>query len=104
MPPAYAEKPKPMEARRHDTLPNQGIGVPARSLFDRGETSRQDSGLGVPAPESKSTGTLKGEVDDDADFVKKVEREFVGNVDDLLKQVRSMGKGTQYYVPMNAQS
>jgi len=31
----------------------------------------------------------------DVDFVKRSE-----DVDDLLKQVRNMGKGTQYYVPM----
>jgi deoxyadenosine/deoxycytidine kinase len=31
----------------------------------------------------------------DVDFVKRPE-----DVDDLLKQIRSMGRGTQYYVPM----
>jgi deoxyguanosine kinase len=31
----------------------------------------------------------------DVDFVKRSE-----DVDDLLKQIKSMGKGTQYYVPM----
>jgi deoxyadenosine/deoxycytidine kinase len=33
----------------------------------------------------------------DVDFVKRPE-----DVDDLLKQIRSMGKGTQYYVPMGS--
>jgi deoxyadenosine/deoxycytidine kinase len=33
----------------------------------------------------------------EVDFVKRPE-----DVDDLLKQVRSMGKGTQYYVPMGS--
>lgn len=32
----------------------------------------------------------------DVDFVKRSE-----DVDDLLKQIQSMGKGTQYYVPMS---
>ena len=31
----------------------------------------------------------------EVDFVKRAE-----DVDDLLRQVRQMGKGTQYYVPM----
>ena len=31
----------------------------------------------------------------DVDFVSRAE-----DVDDLLKQIRSMGKGTQYYVPL----
>ncbi len=79
-------KPGPMETHRYEAIPRQGIGVPAKSLFDRRERSGAD-GMGMPAPESKSTGTLKGEVDDDADFVKKVEKEFVGNVDDLLKRL-----------------
>ncbi len=30
----------------------------------------------------------------DVDFVKRAE-----DLDDLVKQIRSMGKGTQYYVP-----
>ena len=30
----------------------------------------------------------------DVDFVKNAE-----DLDDLMKQIRSMGKGTQYYVP-----
>jgi deoxyguanosine kinase len=33
----------------------------------------------------------------DVDFVKRPE-----DVDDLLKQIRTMGKGTQYYVPMGS--
>ena len=33
------------------------------------------------------------------DFVKRPE-----DVDDLLKQIRSMGKGTQYYVPLGSKS
>jgi deoxyadenosine/deoxycytidine kinase len=33
----------------------------------------------------------------DVDFVKRPE-----DVDDLLKQIKSMGKGTQYYVPMSS--
>ncbi len=81
------EKPGPMETHRYNMAPRQGIGVPARSLFDKSEPPRPVDGMGMPAPEAKSTGTLKGEVDDDADFVRKVEREFVGNVDDLLKRL-----------------
>ncbi len=81
------EKPRPMETHRYDMAPRQGIGVPAKSLFDRSDPSRSSDGMGMPAPESKSTGTLKGDMDDDADFVRKVEREFVGNVDDLLKRL-----------------
>ncbi len=81
------EKPRPMETHRYDMAPRQGIGVPAKSLFDRSDPSHSSDGMGMPAPESKSTGTLKGDMDDDADFVRKVEREFVGNVDDLLKRL-----------------
>jgi hypothetical protein len=81
------EAPRPMETHRYDTIPRQGIGVPAKSLFDKSDRPHSSDGMGMPAPESKSTGTLKGEVDDDADFVKKVEKEFVGNVDDLLKRL-----------------
>ena len=33
----------------------------------------------------------------DVDFVKSSE-----DLDDLIKQIRSMGKGTQYYVPMGS--
>jgi hypothetical protein len=76
-----------METHRYDTIPRQGIGVPAKSLFDKSDRPHSSDGMGMPAPESKSTGTLKGEIDDDADFVKKVEKEFVGNVDDLLKRL-----------------
>jgi len=81
------EKPRPMETHRHDMIPRQGIGVPAKSLFDRSDRHHSNDGMGMPAPESKSTGTLKGDMDDDADFVRKVEKEFVGNVDDLLKRL-----------------
>jgi deoxyguanosine kinase len=35
----------------------------------------------------------------DVDFVKRSE-----DVDDLLKQIKSMGKGTQYYVPMSSKA
>ncbi len=85
--PKLPEKPGPMETHRYDATSRQGIGVPAKSLFDRRDRSRPGDGMGMPAPESKSTGTLKGDVDEDADFVKKVEKEFVGNVDDLLKRL-----------------
>ena len=33
----------------------------------------------------------------DVDFVSRAE-----DVEDLLKQIRSMGKGTQYYVPLGS--
>ena len=33
----------------------------------------------------------------EVDFVKRAE-----DVDDLIKQIRQMGKGTQYYVPMGS--
>jgi len=87
--PRPLEKPRPMETHRYDMIPRQGIGVPAKSLFDRSERTAHGAadGMGMPAPESKSTGTLKGDMDDDADFVRKVEKEFVGNVDDLLKRL-----------------
>jgi hypothetical protein len=81
------EKPRPMETHRYDMIPRQGIGVPAKSLFEKSDRPHSNEGMGMPAPESKSTGTLKGDMDDDADFVKKVEKEFVGNVDDLLKRL-----------------
>ncbi|HTX44342.1 MAG TPA: hypothetical protein VMC61_06390, partial [Methanocella sp.] len=84
--PKPLEKPRPMETHRYEAIPRQGIGVPAKSLFDKRDHAGTE-GMGMPAPESKSTGTLKGEIDDDADFVKKVEKEFVGNVDDLLKRL-----------------
>ena len=35
----------------------------------------------------------------DVDFVKSSE-----DLDDLIKQIRSMGKDTQYYVPMGSKS
>jgi hypothetical protein len=85
--PRPMEKPGPMETHRYDMIPRQGIGVPAKSLFERSDRPHSSDGMGMPAPESKSTGTLKGDMDDDADFVKKVEKEFVGNVDDLLKRL-----------------
>lgn len=85
--PKPPEKPKPMETHRYETMPRQGIGVPAKSLFDKRDRPLAIDGMGMPAPESKSTGTLKGDMDDDADFVRKVEKEFVGNVDDLLKRL-----------------
>ncbi|WP_174589692.1 hypothetical protein [Methanocella conradii] len=46
-----------------------------------------EGGMGTPAPAPRSTGTLKGDMDDDVDFVKKVEKEFMGNVDDLLNRL-----------------
>jgi hypothetical protein len=78
------EQPGPMETHRFDSSPRQVPGISAKALFDRGVNA--DS-MGTPAPESKSTGALKGDIDDDADFVRKVEKEFVGNVDDLLKRL-----------------
>src|SRR5271157_95440 len=83
------DTPKHFDTIKSEAPAKQGIGIPARSLFEK--TDRQsynvEGGLGMPAPESRSTGTLKGDMDDDADFVKKVEKEFVGNVDDLLKRL-----------------
>jgi deoxyadenosine/deoxycytidine kinase len=35
----------------------------------------------------------------DVDFVRRAE-----DLDDLIKQIRNMGKGTQYYVPLGAKS
>jgi outer membrane biosynthesis protein TonB len=78
------EQPRPMETHRLDSIPLQGVS--AKVIFDRNERFNGDA-MGTPAPESKSTGALKGDIDDDADFVKKVEKEFVGNVDDLLKRL-----------------
>ena len=80
---------KPAEAAKPDAHSRQGMGIPARSLFEKNDRQAYnvEGALGTPAPESRSTGTLKGDMDDDADFVKKVEKEFVGNVDDLLKRL-----------------
>ncbi|BAI62561.1 hypothetical protein MCP_2489 [Methanocella paludicola SANAE] len=78
------EQPGPMETHRFDASPKQVPGISAKALFDRGVNAES---MGTPAPESKSTGALKGDIDDDADFVRKVEKEFVGNVDDLLKRL-----------------
>ncbi len=77
---------RPMEIHRFDVMPRQGPGISTRALFEK--TDRQgDAGMGAPAPEPKSTGALMGDLDDDADFVMRVEKEFVGNVDDLLKRL-----------------
>ncbi len=68
--------------------PRNEIGIPARALLER--TDRQAysvEGLGTPVPEVKSSSTMKGDMDADIDFVKKVESEFVGNVDELLKRL-----------------
>ncbi len=78
------EQPGPMETHRFDASPRPVPGISAKALFDRGANAES---MGTPAPESKSTGALKGDIDDDADFVRKVENEFVGNVDDLLKRL-----------------
>ncbi|HTY91962.1 MAG TPA: hypothetical protein VMC84_12370 [Methanocella sp.] len=80
------EQPGPMETHRFDASPKHVPGVSAKALFDKGARQAAD-GIGTPAPESKSTGALKGDMEDDADYVKKVENEFVGNVDDLLKRL-----------------
>jgi hypothetical protein len=78
-PPIKAEPPKPMETQRYER-------APTKAIFEKPDR-HMDGSIGTPAPESKSTGSLKGDMDDDADFVKKVEKEFVGNVDDLLKRL-----------------
>ncbi|HTX43438.1 MAG TPA: hypothetical protein VMC61_01820, partial [Methanocella sp.] len=75
---------KPMETHRFDASPKQVPGVSTKALFDK---SFSPEGMGTPAPESKSTGALKGDMEDDADYVRKIEKEFVGNVDDLLKRL-----------------
>ncbi len=64
------------------------MGIPARALLEK--TDRQAysmEGLGTPVPEVKTASTMKGELDEDIDYVKKVENEFVGNVDELLKRL-----------------
>ena len=79
-----AEPPQPMP----ENGPRREIGIPARALLER--TDRQAysvEGLGTPVPEVKSASTMKGDMDADIDFVKKVESEFVGNVDELLKRL-----------------
>lgn len=71
-----------------ENSPRNEIGIPARALLER--TDRQAysvEGLGTPVPEMKSSSTMKGDMDADIDFVKKVESEFVGNVDELLKRL-----------------
>ncbi len=78
------ESPQPMP----ENGPRNEIGIPARALLER--TDRQAysvEGLGTPVPEVKSSSTMKGDMDADIDFVKKVESEFVGNVDELLKRL-----------------
>jgi hypothetical protein len=81
-----SEMPKPLETIKPNTASRQGL--PSKSIFEKGDSPVfATDGTGTPAPESRSTGALKGDMDDDADFVKKVEKEFVGNVDELLKRL-----------------
>jgi hypothetical protein len=81
-----SEMPKPLETIKPNTASRQGL--PSKSIFEKGDSPGfVTEAIGTPAPESRSTGTLKGDMDDDADFVKKVEKEFVGNVDELLKRL-----------------
>jgi len=73
-----------METHRLDSSLKPVPGVSTKALFEKNFGT---DGMGMPAPESKSTGALKGDMEDDADYVKKIEKEFVGNVDDLLKRL-----------------
>lgn len=75
---------KPLEARRADA-PARAIGSISEKA-DR-QVYNVDGGMGTPAPAHRPTGTLKGDLEDDVDFVKKVEKEFIGNVDDLLNRL-----------------
>ena len=77
-------QPRPMETHRLDSSLKPVPGVSTKALFEKNFGT---DGMGMPAPESKSTGALKGDMEDDADYVKKIEKEFVGNVDDLLKRL-----------------
>jgi hypothetical protein len=84
MPVRRAEPPQqmPENIQRHE------MGIPARALLERSDRQAYSvEGLGTPVPEVKSTSTMKGDMDADIDFVKKVESEFVGNVDELLKRL-----------------
>jgi hypothetical protein len=68
--------------------PRYEMGIPARALLERSDRQAYSvEGLGTPVPEVKSSSTMKGDMDADIDFVKKVESEFVGNVDELLKRL-----------------
>ena len=79
-----SEPPQPMA----NNVPRREIGIPARSLLEKADRQAYSvEGLGTPVPEVKSASTMKGDMDADIDFVKKVESEFVGNVDELLKRL-----------------
>lgn len=79
-----AEPPQPMP----ENGPRHEMGIPARALLERSDRQAYSvEGLGTPVPEVKSSSTMKGDMDADIDFVKKVESEFVGNVDELLKRL-----------------
>jgi hypothetical protein len=75
---------KPLEARGKDA-PARAIGSISEKA-DR-QVYNVDGGMGTPAPASRPTGTVKGDLEDDVDFVKKLEKEFIGNVDDLLNRL-----------------
>jgi hypothetical protein len=97
--PMRSEPPKPASIQgisdpdtNGETLPEngprRGIGIPARALLEKADRQAYSmEGLGMPVPEVKTTSTMKGDMDADIDYVKKVESEFVGNVDELLKRL-----------------
>lgn len=78
---------KPETKKPLETISRQGIST--KSLLEKNNRQAYsvEGDLGMPVPEAKSTGTLKGDIEDDADFVKKIESDFVGNVDDILKRL-----------------
>lgn len=85
MQPSYAppSAPQPMSEN-----PRPGLGIPARALLEKADRQAYSvEGLGTPVPEVKSASSLKGDMDEDIDYVKKIEHEFVGNVDELLKRL-----------------
>jgi len=80
------EMPRPLEVIKPDKASRQG--VPARSIFERGDSQGfATDGTGMPVRESGPAGAQKTAQDDDEDYVKTVEKEFVGNVDELLKRL-----------------
>ena len=79
-----AEPPQPII----ENSPMHEMGIPARALLEKADRQAYSvEGLGTPVPEMKSASTMKGDMDADIDFVQKVESEFVGNVDELLKRL-----------------
>ena len=76
-----AEMPRPLET----TKPNASArpGVPAKALFEKGDKPA----IGTDGAGTTAQPGIKGDMDDDANYVRTIEKEFIGNVDDLLKRL-----------------